>query len=193
MAKLRDITTWIVSSSYSFGTRTLDARVVYREMLVDNFIDLGVGEVSHRTATQNDTLRANDVVVVKRIVSGGHNIEGVAIYFPQGPSPEPLVPTSSFAVFRPANPVESVSILAALIYRLRRKPLLSLAEARDLEIPLLTEKQAATFLELLKNVHKLRVNMRARDRLLDELIPATVHKFLKDNGQLPEVSMLTAK
>jgi hypothetical protein len=189
MPKLSDLTVRLLHpTGYSFVSGAVRARQVREVMLEDHLIDFSRWQPEHRPATENDFLQLNDVVV------GFHGREmfSVGIYHPLVRSPEPVTLGSFTGAFRAHNLAEAASILAGLIYRLDRPGNphnLELSVLRTLPVSLLTDEQVPQFLALIKTVYDMRKNMREREKLLRELIPATIHKFYaKDLGVEPAVA-----
>jgi hypothetical protein len=181
MLKLSDLAVrTLTPPGYRFSSGVVQAVAVQGAMLVDNVVDFEVNKLPrYREALENDLLQLNDVV----IGTPGYprELTAVGIYHSALPCPEPVTLASGTLAFRARNLIEAVSILAALIYRLaRRRSPLEFNEVRGMPVELLTEEQVPKFLELLKITHEMHVNARKRQKLMQELVPATVQKFYKD-------------
>ena len=179
MPKLSDLTVRLLSpANYRFTSpQVVQAVRVRVDMLEDNVIDFTRFKPEYLSVVDNDLLQLNDVVVGLR----GWEMASVGLYHPQISSPEPVTLASFTVAFRAHNLAEAASILAGLIYRLDRRANLQFSEIRAMPITLLTDEQVTKFLSLIKTVHEMRTNMRKREKILHELVPAIIHKFFKEN------------
>jgi hypothetical protein len=192
MPKLSDLVRTLTPANYRFTSNVVHAVAVQGFMLEDNVVDFSrLKQPIHKEALENDLLQRNDVVIGFKAFDIGNEreIDSAAIYHPQLPYPEPVTLASRTMAFRASNLSEATSILAALIYRLGRRRELTFREIRAMEITPLTDDQIPKFLDLIKVTHEMRVNMRKRDALMKELIPATVGKFYNDNKQPEEIKL----
>ena len=168
--------------NYRF-TDAVQAVQIEKPMLEDFVIDFERSKTPvYRSATANDLLQLNDVVIgVEMLGINRMELTAVGLYHPALPTKESVTLGPRTLAFRALNLSEATSILAALIYRLERRSDLLLSAVRQMPVPLLTGEQVGKFLDLIKTTHEMSVNARKRSKLMKELIPATIHKFVKDN------------
>jgi hypothetical protein len=188
MPKLSDLAIRTLSPpNYRFTSEAVKAVQVHPVMLEDNVVDLSRESSSnpkYRDALADDFLMLNDVVIgLDYSTLNARSMNAVGIYHPTlPPFPEPVTLAPRTMAFRAANLGQAVSILAALIYRIDARMHLGFNEVRAMPVALLTDEQVVKFLDLLKTAHEMRTSMRKRDKLMRELIPATIQKFFNDNA-----------
>jgi tRNA C32,U32 (ribose-2'-O)-methylase TrmJ len=188
MPKLSDLAVRMLSpAGYRFSTGVVKAVTVRSSMLEDNLVDFDRFKPEHREALENDLLHPNDIVLGFTGIE--REVTSVGLYHPALSTPEPVTLSPFTIAFRALNLSQATSILAGVIYRLNSRRNLSLGEIRAMEINPLTDEQVRKFLELLKTAHEMRVNMRKRDALMRELIPATIAKFFNDNKEPEEIKL----
>jgi hypothetical protein len=168
----------LTPANYRFASAQVWAVQVRGSMLEDHVIDFARLAPDQRSVVDNDLLQPNDVV----LGFTGREATSVGIYHSAFPSPEPVTLAPFTLAFRALNLAEATAILAGLIYRLQRRPGLELSEIRTMPIILLTDEQVVKFLELIKTTHEMWEKARKREKLMRELIPATIHKFFDDNA-----------
>jgi hypothetical protein len=193
MSKLSDLASrTLTPANYRFSSDVFSAVQVQGFMLADNVVDFSVfKDPKYREVIENDLLFPNDVVVGFSPLDPGseREIVSVGLYHPAFPFAEPVTLAPRTLAYRAYNLFGAVSILAGFIYALDRRRALTLNAIRAMEIALLTDDQVVKFLELLKTAHEMRVNMRKRDALMRELIPATIAKFFSDNKEPEEIKL----
>lgn len=184
MPKLSDMTVRTLSpANYRFSSDIIQAVAVQGAMLADNVVDFEVVKLPrYRPVVETDLLQINDVVI--GFAGYPREITSVGIYHPNISFAEPVTLSSNTLAFRAATLAEATSILAGLIYRLdRRRNPLEFSEVRGMQIEILTDDQITKFLDLVRVTHEMHVNARKRTKLMQELVPATVQKFYKDNAK----------
>lgn len=177
MKTIKELTTKTISTATNReappSERTIKAARVHSRQL-DYVIDFNRFEPDYGfPVDENSLLEVNDIVVGFT----GADATSVAIYSPSLRSPEPVTVANNTIAFRPVNREAAVSILAAILYAFDRKVSLRLFEVKALPIPPLTSEQVGKFLELVEIIHSIRVKARLQEKLLRELVPATVYHF----------------
>jgi hypothetical protein len=153
--------------------RTIKAARVHSRQL-DYVIDFDRFEPDYGfPVAENSLLEVNDIVVGFI----GADASSVAIYAPSLKSPDPVTIANNTIALRPVDPIAAVSILAGILYAFDRKVSLRSFELKALPISLLSEEKVEKFLALLETIHSIRAKARMQEKLLRELVPATVYSF----------------